>query len=95
MFYIKINFYNLDLTPSDIDHINCHATSTQVGDSAEAKAIAKLLENTENIKKTSISACKGAIGHCFAGAGAIETIFALLSMNQVEKLFLLLLLKFD
>lgn len=67
----------------DIDHINCHATSTNVGDEAEGRAIMKLLENDKEIlKKVSITANKSAIGHCFAAAGAIETIFAVMSIEK-------------
>lgn len=67
----------------EIDHINCHATSTPVGDEAEAKAINEFLKNDEEIiKKVSITANKGAVGHCFAAAGAIETIFAVKSIEN-------------
>ena len=60
------------LSYKDIDHINCHAISTNVGDEAKA------------IKKVSITANKSAIGHCFAAAGVIETIFTILAMeNQI------------
>jgi len=73
------------LSYKDIDHINCHATSTNVGDEAEAKAIANFLENDIDImKKVSITANKSAIGHCFAAAGVIESIFTILAMeNQI------------
>lgn len=67
----------------EIDHINCHATSTPVGDEAEAKAISEFLRNDEEIiKNVSVTANKGAIGHCFAAAGAIETIFAVKSIEN-------------
>ena len=73
------------LSPDMIDHINCHATSTPVGDEAEAKAISNFLQNDTNLfKKVSVTANKSAIGHCFGAAGAIETIFAILSIeNQI------------
>lgn len=73
------------LSYDEIDHINCHATSTPVGDEAEANAICSFLNNQEELlKKVTITANKGAIGHCFAAAGAIESIFSVLSIeNQI------------
>lgn len=78
------------LDPKEIDHINCHATSTPVGDEAEAKAISSLLNNDEsNLRNLTITANKGAIGHCFAAAGAIETIFAVLTLENQKAPYIL------
>lgn len=65
---------------SEIDHINCHATSTAVGDEAEVKAISKLLGG----KRATISAFKSYFGHSFGAAGAIELIMGLMSMRDVD-----------
>lgn len=59
-----------------------HATSTPAGDEIEAKAIKEIF-SSERTKPT-ISAIKSSIGHTFAGAGAIETIFGILSLQNVE-----------
>lgn len=65
--------------------MNTHATSTPAGDLCEARAIARLLENKEELlKKVSVTANKSAIGHCFGAAGSIESIFSLLSMKNVK-----------
>ena len=63
------------LQPSDIDHVNCHATSTKVGDVGEAVAISKSLG-----PDVLLTAPKSSIGHLFGAAGAVEGIVTLLSV---------------
>lgn len=72
------------VTPSQIDHINAHATSTVAGDTSEATAISNLLEGKESRTSamTTVTANKGAIGHTFGAAGAIESIFTILSVKE-------------
>ena len=65
-----------ELNPNDIDYINAHGTSTPLGDIAEAKAIM----NVFNDKKPSISSTKSMTGHTLGAAGAIESIFSILSI---------------
>lgn len=66
--------------PTDVDHINAHAASTQAGDVAEARAIHHVFgERASTIPVTSI---KGAIGHCMAAAGALETTCAIYSIRD-------------
>ena len=64
---------------SDLDHINCHATSTPVGDEAEANALVKLLGG--EARRVSLSAYKSNLGHTFGAAGSIELVLSLLSMR--------------
>jgi 3-oxoacyl-[acyl-carrier-protein] synthase II len=65
-----------DLRPTDIDHVNAHATGTTVGDTVEAAAITASLGVT-----ASVTAPKGAIGHLLGAAGAVE---AILSVRTLE-----------
>ncbi|CAH8853721.1 unnamed protein product [Trichobilharzia szidati] len=69
---------------NQIGHINCHATSTPVGDRVELSAIAQLLGEHLIHRDTPIviNSIKGHIGHCLAAAGAIETVYAALSVNK-------------
>lgn len=80
------NHYNvLDVTSSQLDHVSCHATSTPAGDTAEAQAIARILnEDDKLIKKVSVTAAKSQLGHTFGAAGAIESIFTILSIMHVK-----------
>lgn len=68
----------------EVDHINVHATSTEAGDEIEANSIKSLFGNQSH--QPTISAIKSSIGHTFASAGVIETIFGILSMNKVHLL---------
>lgn len=65
------------LTAADVGHVNCHATSTVVGDVGEARAIRKALGD-----HPVLTAPKGAMGHLVGGAGAVEGLVALLSVRD-------------
>lgn len=68
------------ISPSEIDYINAHATSTIVGDRTEAKAIrAVFKKNTQNIP---VSSTKSSTGHLMGAAGSIEAAFCLLAMRD-------------
>ncbi|HET7305674.1 MAG TPA: beta-ketoacyl-ACP synthase II [Segeticoccus sp.] len=67
-------------TPSEVAHINAHATSTPVGDIAEYKAIRKALGDvTESVP---VTASKSMTGHLLGAAGAIEALFTILSVHH-------------
>jgi 3-oxoacyl-[acyl-carrier-protein] synthase II len=65
------------LQPSDIGHVNCHATSTVAGDVGETRAVAKALG-----KHPVLTAPKSALGHMVGAAGAVESIVTLLSIRE-------------
>jgi 3-oxoacyl-[acyl-carrier-protein] synthase II len=56
-----------DISPSDIDYINAHATATLQGDSAEAEAISDVFG-----PRVPVSSLKGYIGHTLGASGPIE-----------------------
>jgi 3-oxoacyl-[acyl-carrier-protein] synthase II len=67
-----------DLAPTDILHINAHATSTPVGDIAEYNAIKRAFgDHTENM---SVTATKSMTGHLLGAAGALEAVITVLSV---------------
>src|ERR1700690_1874178 len=68
------------ISPGDIDYINAHGTSTQVGDEIELKAVERLVGNAA--AKISMSSTKSSIGHLLGAAGAVESIFCLLAMRD-------------
>lgn len=65
---------------AQIDYINMHATSTQVGDLSEINALTKLTRGEK--LKAKISATKSMTGHLLGGAGAVEAIISLLAMRD-------------
>jgi len=67
------------LSPSDIDYVNAHGTST-MADGIELGAVERFLGNAA--AKASMSSTKSAIGHLLGAAGAVEAIFCLLAMRD-------------
>ncbi len=67
------------LSPSDIDYVNAHGTST-MADGIELSAVERMLGNAA--AKTSMSSTKSAIGHLLGAAGAVEAIFCLLALRD-------------
>jgi 3-oxoacyl-[acyl-carrier-protein] synthase II len=66
-------------SPSDIDYVNAHGTST-MADGIEAAAVERLLGNAAS--KTAMSSTKSSIGHLLGAAGSVEAIFCLLAMRD-------------
>jgi 3-oxoacyl-[acyl-carrier-protein] synthase II len=65
------------IDPADVGHVNCHATSTQVGDVTETIAIRKSIG-----EHPILTAPKGAFGHLLGAAGAVEAIVTILSIRD-------------
>ena len=77
---IQAAIVNSGLAASDIAHVNAHATSTPAGDVAEAKAIRQGLgAHAANVL---VSGTKSMTGHLLGGAGALESIFAVLAIHH-------------
>ena len=69
-----------DLSPADIAHVNAHATSTPQGDIAEAVAVRRALGSATD--QVLVSGTKSVTGHLLGGAGAVESIFAMLALRD-------------
>jgi len=66
------------LKPTDIDHINAHATGTSIGDIAEATAIRNALGSHD----AAVYAPKSALGHSVGAVGAVESILTVLALKE-------------
>jgi len=65
------------LSPSDINHVNAHATSTSIGDVAEANAI-----RNAGVEHAAVYAPKSALGHSIGAVGALESILTVLALRD-------------
>lgn len=68
------------IDPRAIGHLNAHGTSTPLNDAAEARALRAVFgAHTDDIAVTST---KGVTGHLLGAAGAVEAVFALMSLRE-------------
>ena len=67
-----------NLNADDVDYINAHGTSTPMGDLAETNAIKEVFNN----KIPSISSTKSMTGHTLGAAGALESVFSIMTLKD-------------
>jgi 3-oxoacyl-[acyl-carrier-protein] synthase II len=66
--------------PAQIVHVNAHATSTPEGDALEAQALVKALGSA--VDGVVVTSTKSMTGHLLGGAGAIESVAAILALRE-------------
>jgi 3-oxoacyl-[acyl-carrier-protein] synthase II len=66
--------------PSEVDYINAHATSTPVGDVAEARVLGAVFG--EDVRRVPISSTKSMTGHLLTAAAAVEALACLAAMQR-------------
>jgi 3-oxoacyl-[acyl-carrier-protein] synthase II len=68
------------LEPHQIDYINAHGTSTEVGDRAETMAIKRAFG--EHAYKVAVSSTKSMTGHLLGGAGGLEAGITVMAIRD-------------
>ena len=68
------------LSPDDIDYVNAHGTSTQLGDIAEIEAVRTTFG--AHARRLRVSSTKSMTGHLLGAAGGIEAIFTVLAVHD-------------
>ncbi len=77
---MKLALAEAGLQPSDVDYLNTHGTSTQLGDIAELKAVRQAFGDAAF--DLNISSTKSMTGHLLGAAGAIEAIACVLAIRE-------------
>jgi len=68
------------ISPTDVQYVNAHGTSTIINDVSETKAIKAALG--EHSKKVPVSSNKSMTGHLLGAAGGVEAIFTILTIRD-------------
>jgi 3-oxoacyl-[acyl-carrier-protein] synthase II len=77
---MKMALNHARVSPEQVDYINAHATSTDIGDLCETRAIKQIFGAYAD--KISISATKSMTGHLLGGAGGIEMAACALAIRD-------------
>jgi len=77
---MKAALHDAGLTPSQVDCINAHGTSTPLNDISETKGIKSVFG--DHAYKIPVSSTKSMTGHLLGGAGVTEAIFSILTIKH-------------
>src|SRR5215831_5135734 len=77
---MQLALEHAQILPGQVDYINAHATSTDIGDLCETRAIKRIFG--DHAYKVSISATKSMTGHMLGGSGGIEMAACALAIRD-------------
>jgi 3-oxoacyl-[acyl-carrier-protein] synthase II len=76
---MRVALQDARLDPQDVQYVNAHGTSTELGDVAETKALKSVFG--EHARRLMISSTKSMIGHLLGASGGVELIATALSLR--------------
>ncbi len=76
---MKVAMRTAGVSPSDVQYVNAHGTSTRLNDPTETRALK--LAFGDHAYKLAISSTKSMMGHAITGGGAIEAIACVMSIR--------------
>jgi 3-oxoacyl-[acyl-carrier-protein] synthase II len=77
---MQIALRDADMAPGQVDYINAHGTSTQLGDRAESDAVKSVFG--DHAYRLAVSSTKSMTGHMLGAAGGVEALFSVLSIRD-------------
>jgi 3-oxoacyl-[acyl-carrier-protein] synthase II len=77
---MRVALRDAKLNPADVQYVNAHGTSTELGDKAETMALKSVFG--EHARRLAISSTKSMIGHLLGASGAVELIATIQSLRS-------------
>jgi 3-oxoacyl-[acyl-carrier-protein] synthase II len=77
---MRVALRDAKINPEDVQYVNAHGTSTELGDKAETMAVKSVFG--EYARRLAISSTKSMVGHLLGASGAVELIATVLSIRD-------------
>lgn len=79
---MQLALEDAQLSPTEVQYINSHGTSTGLGDAAESHAIARVFGDLNTNKNLMVSSTKSMHGHMLGATGSVEAIACIKAITE-------------